>query len=144
MSDYAAFLDTKRPIVHAIGPAVVGAVNDVLFPFQADLVRWAVRKGRAALFADTGLGKTFMQLEWARLVTDGPVLFVAPLSVARQTVREAAKLGTDVTYSRSGTAGRFTITNYEMLEHFDPADFDAVVLDESSILKALDGKTRQH
>jgi len=143
VSDYAAFLETKRPIVHAVGPTDVAAVHEMLFPFQSDLVRWAVRKGRAALFADTGMGKTFMQLEWARLVTEGPVLFVAPLSVARQTVREAAKLGLDVTYSRSGPAGRFTITNYEMLEHFDPADFDAVVLDESSILKALDGKTRQ-
>ncbi len=143
MTTYADFLDTKRPVVHAMGPAAVGGVNPILFPFQADLVRWAVRKGRAALFADTGLGKTFMQLEWARLVTDEPVLFVAPLSVARQTVREASKLGVDLVYSRSGPAGRFTITNYEMLEHFDPSDFQSVVLDESSILKALDGKTRQ-
>lgn len=143
MTDYATFLDSKRVTVPSLGPTEVGAVHDALFPFQADLVRWAVRKGRAALFADTGLGKTFMQLEWARLVTPDPVLIIAPLSVARQTVREGQKIGADVTYSRSGPAGRITITNYEMVEHFDPADFAAVVLDESSILKALDGKTRR-
>lgn len=142
MTDYASFLDSKRLKVHAVGPTIDGEPHPMLFPFQRDLVRWAVRKGRAALFADTGLGKTFMQLEWARLIGER-ALIVAPLSVARQTIREAAKLGLEVTYSRDGTVHPLTITNYEMVPHFDPADFGAVVLDESSILKSLDGKTRR-
>lgn len=141
---YEQFLATKRHEVSAVGPAVdPGVVSSVLFPFQRDLVRWAVRKGRAALFADTGLGKTFMQLEWARLVGQS-TLVVAPLSVARQTIREASKLGIDAAYSRDGKpTAAVTVTNYEMLDHFQAGDFGAVVLDESSILKALDGKTRR-
>lgn len=145
MSDYAAFLAGKRRTVAPVGPVVnAGQVHPMLFPFQRDLVKWAVRKGRAALFADTGLGKTFMQLEWARLLGER-TLIVAPLSVARQTVREAAKIGLTVRYVRAQgeVTGMLSITNYEMVEHFDPATFPAVVLDESSILKALDGKTRQ-
>jgi DNA modification methylase len=144
VSDYAEFLQSKRHTVPSNGPVIEsGEVHPLLFPFQRDLVRWAVRKGRAALFADTGLGKTFMQLEWARLIGER-TLIVAPLSVARQTVREAHRIGLEPVYSRDGKpAGPITITNYEMVEHFDPADFGAVVLDESSILKALDGKTRR-
>lgn len=141
--DYAAFLASKRLQVAQHGPIVdPGEVNPMLFPFQRDLVRWAVRKGRAALWADTGLGKTFMQVEWARLVGER-TLILAPLSVARQTVREAAKLGVSVTYTRGELLDGISITNYEMAEHFNPADYGAVVLDESSILKALDGKTRR-
>ena len=141
---YADLLARKRMIAPSHGKTVeVGEVHPLLFPFQRDMTAWAVRKGRAALFADTGLGKTFMQLEWARLIGE-PTLIVAPLSVARQTVREAHRIGLDVVYSRDGRpAGALTITNYEMAEHFDAADFGAVVLDESSILKALDGKTRR-
>lgn len=143
MSDYGAFLDTKRLAVTVHGPQVEpSAVHPLLFPFQRDLVRWSVRKGRAALFADTGLGKTLMQIEWARLIGER-TLIVAPLSVARQTVREAQKVGVSVTYTRGQLVDGIAITNYEMVEHFDPADFGAVVLDESSILKALDGKTRR-
>ena len=142
MIDYRDFLDSKRRIVQSVGPSEPGEVNQLLFPFQRDLVRWAVRKGRAALFADTGLGKTFMQLEWARLIGER-TLILAPLSVARQTAREAAKLGIQVHYTRGALMDGISITNYEMVEHFDPADYGAVVLDESSILKALDGKTRK-
>lgn len=143
MSDYEAFLDSKRLLVKTAGPAVEpGAVHPMLFPFQRDLVAWAVRKGRAALFADTGLGKTFMQLEWARLIGER-TLIVAPLSVARQTAREAVKLGLAVHYTRGDLFDGISITNYEMVEHFDPANYGAVVLDESSILKALEGKTRR-
>lgn len=98
-------------------------------------------KGRAALFADTGLGKTLMQLEWARLL-NVPTLFVAPLAVAQQTIREATKLDMELEYSRGGETSKFTITNYEMVEKFNSSDFDAVVLDESSILKNYTGKTR--
>lgn len=142
MSTYDAFLASKRRIVQSVGPTDPGEVHPILFPFQRDLVRWAVRKGRAALFADTGLGKTFMQLEWARL-TGERTLILAPLSVARQTAREAAKLGIQVHYTRGALLDGISITNYEMVEHFDPANYGAVVLDESSILKALDGKTRK-
>lgn len=144
MMEYQDFLDSKRLYQKSVGPEVAsGAINPILFPFQRDLTRWAIRKGRTAVFADTGLGKTFMQLEWARLISQR-CLIIAPLSVARQTVREAKKLGIDVRYCRNGEVGPgISITNYEMVEHFDPLDFDAVVLDESSILKSLDGKTRQ-
>jgi DNA modification methylase len=141
--DYTDFLESKRLMVGATGPQIEpGEVNPILFPFQRDLVTWAVRKGRAALFADTGLGKTFMQLEWARLIGQR-TLIVAPLSVARQTAREASKLGLAVHYTRGDLFDGISITNYEMVEHFDPKDYGAVVLDESSILKALDGKTRR-
>lgn len=142
--EYSEFLRRKREIAPVVGIDLSpDAISRSLFPFQRDLTRWALRKGRAAIFADTGLGKTRMQLEWARLVGER-TLILAPLSVARQTVREAATLGIEVTYARrQEDATQITITNYEMVEHFDPSAFGAVVLDESSILKALDGKTRQ-
>jgi DNA modification methylase len=117
----------------------------MLFGWQRDVVVWAARKGRCAVFLDTGMGKTFIQLEWARAM-DVKTLIIAPLSVARQTVREAKKIGADVLYVRSQAEvgeGRTSITNYEMADQFDMAQFGAVVLDESSILKALDGKTRK-
>ena len=145
MTTYQDFLTTKiatlKPSGFEIDPELIHAS---LFDFQRDLVRWSVRKGRSALFADTGLGKTFMQLEWARLIGE-KTLILAPLSVARQTVREGMKIGLEVLYTRAGdvTIPGLNITNYEMVGNFDPADFGAVILDESSILKALDGKTRQ-
>lgn len=142
---YGDFLDAKRMRSVSHGRVIEpGDVHPLLFPFQRAITQWAVRKGRAAVFADTGLGKTFIQVEWARLV-GGRSLIVAPLSVARQTIREAAKVGVPVHYTRDGSdlADGLNITNYEMVEHFDPADFASVVLDESSILKALDGKTRR-
>jgi len=121
-------------------------VNPILFDFQADIVVWACRKGQAAVFADTGLGKTFISLEWARLMAEN-TLIIAPLSVARQTVREAKKLDLNVRYVRSQDElddhHKLWITNYEMIDHFDFSQFGAVVLDESSILKALTGKTRR-
>lgn len=141
---YEEFLESKRLVARPHGIDVPESdVHSMLFPFQRDLVRWSLRKGRGAIFADTGLGKTFMQLEWARL-TEVNTLIVAPLSVARQTVREAARLGIDLQYARhqDDAGDRLTITNYEMVRHFDADRFDAVVLDESSILKAYDGKTR--
>jgi DNA modification methylase/superfamily II DNA or RNA helicase len=143
---YQQLLQQKRAIVVPVGFELDSAlINDALFPFQRDIVRWAVRKGRAAIFADTGLGKTAMQVEWARLI-GGRALILTPLSVALQTVDEAHKLlGVEVHYTRGkhDLANGINITNYEMLDHFDAADFQAVVLDESSILKSLDGKTRR-
>ena len=98
-----------------------------LFDFQAAQVAWACKRGRAALFNDTGLGKTAMQSEWARQVaqhTGGRVLIAAPLCVAQQTVEEEAKFGTTIKYCRneSQAAGDIIITNYEMLDHFDVQD----------------------
>lgn len=116
-------------------------VNAKLFPFQKDIVSWALRKGRACLFCDCGLGKTPMQLEWARQIP-GKVLILAPLAVSQQTVREGAKFGIEVHYARAPIDAQITITNYEMLEHFRPADYAGIVLDESSILKAYDGAFR--
>lgn len=141
--NYQEFLAGKLKAVAPAGLTTYAAVNPKLFPFQRAIVEWAVRKGRAALWADTGLGKTFMQLEWARLIGER-TLILAPLAVAQQTIREGAKLGIEVRYVRcqDDVSDGITITNYEMLVAFDPAQFGAVVLDESSILKSFTGKTR--
>lgn len=115
--------------------------------FQRHIVKWSLRRGRAAIFANTGLGKTAMQVTWAGHVaehTDQPVLIAAPLCVARQTQQEARKFGVHVEYVREMPAepqGVY-VTNYEMLDEFDAGDFAGIVLDESSILKNRDGKTR--
>lgn len=141
---YSEFLARKTPTATAIGRAVEATeIHPFLHPWQAELVVWAVRVGRAAIWADTGLGKTVMQVEWARLSGD-TALIVAPLAVCHQTVREAAKLGVTATYVRDGAdlGPGLYVTNYEMIDRFDPATMDAVVLDEASILKASDGKTR--
>jgi len=118
-----------------------------LFDFQTAIVRWAVKRGRAAIFADTGLGKTAMQLTWAHDVaahTGGNILIVAPLCVAQQTVAESRKFGISVNYCREQAAiiDGLNITNYEMLDKFDIQKFAGIVLDESSILKSHTGKTR--
>lgn len=140
---YSSFLATKIPIVPSSGIDVDDVdIHPSLFPFQRDLVRWSLRKGRSAIFATTGMGKTRMQLEFARL-TGKPTLILAPLAVAHQTVKEAAELGIELVYARSqADAGFLTITNYEMSDRFDADAFGAIVLDESSILKSHDGKTR--
>ena len=143
MSDYAQFLAAKAIVDPATGLKDVPPLNPMLFDFQKDIVRWALRRGRAAIFADCGMGKTPMQLEWARHIP-GEVLILAPLAVSAQTVREGAKFGVPVGYARNDEqiTERITITNYEMLPHFDVDRFAGIVLDESSILKAYDGKTR--
>jgi len=144
---YDEFVAQKKIVNLAKGMTIDSdQVHSLLKPFQREIVRWAVGKGRAAVFADTGLGKTFISLEWARLIGKR-TLFVAPLSVARQTARMAPMLGLEVRYVRSqeqvDNDHLLYITNYEMIERFDDAHFGAVVLDESSILKAIDGKTRR-
>lgn len=129
---YSAFLESKKLVVPSSGIRVDPSnLHAALFPFQRDLVAWALRKGRSALFCDTGTGKTIMQLAWAQHAGER-VLVLAPLGVARQTVREGQRWDVPVTYQRSDAsiADGITITNYEMLPHFDPAKFDAVVLDE--------------
>jgi len=145
MAEYESFLSGKTHRVASIGVQIDrDAIHPMLFEWQRDIVVWATRKGRCAVFLDTGMGKTFIQLEWARLLGQ-KTLIIAPLSVARQTVREAQKIGLAVQYARSQAevSGDLCITNYEMVREFDMAQFGAVVLDESSILKALDGKTRR-
>lgn len=118
-----------------------------LFPFQRDIVTMACRVGRFCIWADCGMGKTAMQLEWAHQVhqhTGGNVLVLAPLAVAHQTVREGSKFGIPCAFAatQADVQPGITITNYEKLSHFDPAAFAGVVLDESSILKAYTGKIR--
>jgi hypothetical protein len=119
---------------------------DFLFPFQQALVEWAVRKGRAAIFADCGMGKTPMQLVWASNVvrrTAGKVLIVTPLAVSWQTVEEAHKFGIEAAYSRDGNPiGDITVTNYDRLHLFDRDDYVALVCDESSAIKSFDGVRR--
>lgn len=119
-----------------------------LFPFQSALLDWACRKGRAAVFADCGMGKTFIQLAWAENVvrkTNGRVLILTPIAVAFQTVREGEKIGVEVVHRREGiqTGDKIVVTNYERLHYFNPDDFEGVVCDESSILKNFDGETRK-
>jgi superfamily II DNA or RNA helicase len=141
---YAEFLSAKRRVFTGRGIADGADLPAALYDWQAAIVRWALRKGRAAIFADCGLGKTFMQIAWADAL-QVPTLILAPLCVAEQTVAEAAKLGIAVHYAQDrgqAQGHRLVITNYERLDKFDPADFQAVVLDESSILKAFNGKTR--
>ncbi len=144
-SSYADFLARKVQAVQALGIQIRPEdVHPILHAWQAEIVQWATLTGRCAVWADTGLGKTFMQVEWARLSADR-ALIIAPLAVCAQTVREAAKLGVTCTYARSDSEAvgpGLWITNYERVKDFDPDGFGAVVLDEASILKQSDGKTR--
>lgn len=143
--NYAEFLERRAQLdgEHGFTPEWMPTF---LFPFQEQLVEWALRKGRAAVFADCGLGKTPMQLVWAENVrrrTGRPVLIVTPLAVALQTEVEAQKFGIEATVSRDGTAAAgITVTNYDRLHLFDRHDYGGVVCDESSAIKAFDGARR--
>jgi hypothetical protein len=144
--DYRRFLESKRDLgnPHGFEPL---EIPEFLFPFQRSLVTWAIRKGRAALFCDCGMGKTPMQLVWADNVvrhTGSPVLILTPLAVSAQAVREADKFGIMAAQSRDGSlpSAPIVVTNYEKLKHFSPSDFSGVVCDESSILKGFGGATR--
>lgn len=142
---YEEFLQTKIITNKSTGIKInTNAINPVLFDFQKDIVRWALRMGKAAIFSECGTGKTFMQLEWAKHI-NGNVLILAPLAVAQQTIEEGKKINIDVAYCRNqGDVNKgITITNYEIIEHFDASYFDGVVLDESSILKSFMGKTKR-
>jgi hypothetical protein len=144
--DYQTFLETKAQLGgdHGFDPSWL---PDYLFDFQASLVQWAVRKGRAAIFADCGLGKTIMELVWAQNVairTGKPVLLLTPLAVAQQTVHESEKFGIDASRSFHGEIGSpIVVANYERLHYFNPHEFAGVVCDESSILKSFEGVTRK-
>jgi hypothetical protein len=143
---YEQLLERKRHFGEDVGfdPTFM---PDFLFPFQRMLVEWAVRKGRAAIFADCGLGKTPMQLVWAQNMvrkTGKPTLILTPLAVGPQTVEEAHKFGIEAAQSRDGRiASQITVTNYHQLHKFDSSAFGAVVCDESSILKNFDGAMRR-
>ncbi len=143
---YDQYIAAKLSSVPATGIASGFSVPASLFPHQSALVAWALRRGRAAIFADTGLGKSRMQLAWADAVrrhTGRPVLILAPLAVAAQTVAEAAGLGLGIFHCRDAAdvGPGINITNYDRLHRFDPSIYGGVVLDESSCIKHHDAKT---
>ena len=146
--EYLQFLKTKAIFAPPSGLLEIPALPAAMKPFQQALTTWALRRGRAALFEGTGLGKTLQQLSWARIVADhedGPILILTPLAVAEQTVAEAAKFKIDgVGYAADPTrvTTDIIVTNYERFEKFDIEKFAGVVLDESGIIKSHDGKTR--
>ena len=146
MTEYTEFLVSKRkkasPKGHEVAPQELSVV---LYPWQRDVVSWAIRRGCAAIFADCGLGKTLMQIAWAEQMRgEHSALIVAPLGVTGQTIREAEMLGIEIQRLEAGSppSDGIFITNYERLHKLSPDDWNALVLDESSILKSVDGKTR--
>ena len=143
---YQEFLKTKD-LERIEAGFKVTELNKALFPFQREIVSWALQKGKAAIFSDCGTGKTIMQLEWAYRIhehTGKDVLVIAPLAVTEQTKKEGAKFGIPVNVCRTQEDVKegINITNYEMLEHFEADSFVGVVLDESSILKSFTSSTR--
>lgn len=146
-SNYRQFLEKKSQsdVYSGFKPLWL---PDFLFDFQKSLVDWSLRKGKAAIFADCGLGKTPMQLVWAENVirkTNKPILLLTPLAVAQQTLAEADKFGIEAHRSHEGTVHpNINIANYERLHYFNPSDFSGVVCDESSIIKHCGGSTQKH
>ena len=145
--DYMTFLQQKIVKMEDSG-FVAKNLNPLLFDFQKRIVEWSLKKGRSAVFAGCGLGKTAIQLEWARSVfehTQEPVIILAPLAVSHQTIQEAAKFkitNVHIVQDQSQIKQGINITNYEKIHKFNAESFSGVVLDESSILKGLDSKTR--
>ena len=148
--DYEHFLKNKRFVLESCGFDIdKNTLNPKLYDFQKDIVRWALAKGRACIFADCGMGKTAMQLSWSYQICKhsdftAKVLILAPLSVCEQTKREGLKFGYEVNIceSQADVKPGINITNYEKLDKFVANEFNAVVLDESSILKSFTGKVR--
>jgi hypothetical protein len=147
MTNYKEFLETKR---HSIGNYGFKAnyIPDIAFDFQRHVIEKATLKGRSAVFLDTGLGKTLVQLSLAKNIvnhTNKKVLILTPLAVAFQFILEAEKLGIDdIEYSKDGKhTKKIVVCNYERLHYFNENDFEGVILDESSILKNFDGKIKQ-
>ena len=145
MTAYAEFVAAKMQVSPPVADGMPWFPEWDLFPWQVECVRRTLERGRAALFADTGLGKTRMELSWAVAAaetTGRGALILAPLAVSKQIVREAGELGCEAAYSKGGDPRTIvTVTNYERLDSFDSKRFGAVVLDESSILKGFNGKT---
>jgi hypothetical protein len=145
---YRAFLERKSQLDGDHGFAVdPDDLHESLFDFQRAFIHWALKKGRAAIFADTGMGKTIMELVWADRVaahTGKPVLILTPLAVGPQFVREAERFMIDAARSQHGEiTAPIVVANYERLHHFDDSDFAGVVCDESAILKSFEGETRK-
>jgi hypothetical protein len=144
--NYQEFLENKMQLGGDYGFDPVFLPN-FLFDFQKSLVEWALKKGRAAVFADCGLGKTPIQLVWAENIvkkTNKKVLILTPLAVSAQTIREGKKFDIEVERSSDGSPKKnITVTNYERLHYFNPDDYIGVVMDESSAIKAFDGKRRK-
>jgi hypothetical protein len=145
--EYQDYIKQKELIFNPVGFEPIDKINPMLFPFQRDITIWALRKGRACMFEDCGLGKTPQQLEWSKHVSrkeKTPVLIVAPLAVSQQTKYEGVKFGIPVNIcsSQSDVINGINITNYEKLHKFKGSEFCGVVLDESSILKNMNGATR--
>ncbi len=143
---YKEFLETKKHLLGSFG-FEPNYIPDMAFDFQREIITRACKKGRMAVFADTGLGKTLIQISLAQNIvnhTNGKVLILTPLAVAFQFILEAEKLGiTDIEYSKDGShTKKMVICNYERLHYFNKEDFEGVVLDESSILKNFDGKIK--
>lgn len=141
---YHNYLISKKNKVDESVTPIIANAHERAKPHQVDCLEMLLKVGRGAAFLDTGLGKTFLQIDFARHMT-GKVLIVAPLGVCHQTIREAKTLlDVDVTYSKDGTAsGKNTITNYDRLDNFDASEFECVILDESSILKGQNSKTKK-
>ena len=146
MKSYKEFLEGKSQLGGQYGFAPV-YMPDFLFDFQKSLVEWSLLKGRSAIFADCGLGKTIIELVWAQNIVqkeNKPVLIVTPLAVSHQTVREGEKFGIECKRSTDGkVTGDITVTNYERLHYFDSTQFAGIICDESSILKHFSGATQQ-
>lgn len=146
--EYSAFLQSKIKSIRETGFDIPESkLNKKLFDFQKFIVKIALKKGKFGIFADCGLGKTFMQLEWADKVskqTNGNVLILAPLAVTEQTISEADKFGIKIHNYDKGILPKFKIyiTNYEQLDHISASDFVGIVLDESSIIKNFEGAIR--
>ena len=147
--EYITFLQQKRLTIQSAGLSNItkNDINPILFDFQRDIVLWALKKGKTAIFAGTGLGKTFIQLEWAKHIhkhTGEKILILAPLAVTRQTIDEGIKLNITVNMciNQEDVKEGINITNYEKLHKFNPSSFGAIILDESSILKSFTGKNR--
>ena len=144
---YKEFLDKKIKSIDESGFDIQDdMLNSSLFPFQRYIVKTALKKGRYAIFADCGFGKTLMQLEWANQVnknTNKPVLILAPLAVSGQTISEGDKFGIDISKAKESNNQGIVITNYEQIDNIDCTEFAGVVLDESSILKNFEGETKK-
>ena len=148
MNEYLEFLEQKKHSIYDYG-ITPNFIHDKLFDFQKYVAEYAIKKGRCALFLDTGTGKTIIELVIAQNYakhTNKPVLIITPLAVAFQFVREAEKFGINsVMYSKDGRYSTdIVLCNYERLEKFNSNDFDCVILDESSILKNFDGAIKNH
>lgn len=147
MTDYETFIEQKSHLGSSDG-FEPDTLPSHLFDFQQALVSWALRKGRAAILADCGLGKAPMGLAWADAIVrreNKSVLMLTPLGVSAQMLREAEKFGVEAVRSADGSIPSrpcVVLTNYERLHYFDPTDFAGAGCDESSILKSFDGAFR--